>query len=72
VHTNAAFRRSTERASLESTKAYLDDPDTPHDVLYKRIRENLPAAEARVRAAEDNVKATTVPPTCRPYQKKRG
>lgn len=66
VHTNAVFRYRTERQSLHGAKEYVrtgEDPD-----LRRRIRANLPITRRRVRDAKNNVRATAVPPTCKPYQ----
>lgn len=70
VHRNAQFRAKTEHDQLFQTQKYLADTDpTESPSLYKRIKQNLPATLERVKVADGNVQATTVPPTCKPYQK---
>lgn len=72
VHNNAKFRAQTEHEQLDSTRSYLADPESQREshALYKRVRDNLPVIEARVLAANANVKATAVPPVCKKYEHK--
>lgn len=59
------------RTALRGTLAYLADPASQESpALYKRVKQNLPTVRGNVRAAEDAVKATVVPATCKPYEKR--
>ena len=69
VNNNAKFRARTEHENLQSTLDYLADASASERAseLYKRVRSNLPITQARVTTADDNVRATAIPPICQKY-----
>lgn len=69
VHTNALFRYHTEQQALKGTLEYLKTGEDKN--LVRRIRANLPIQRRQTRDARNNVVATRVPPTCKPYVKER-
>lgn len=72
VHHNNVVAAANERSSLEGTREYLADPESKADspALYARVKKNLPLVEARVKSADEDVKATRVPPVCMKYTHK--
>lgn len=71
VHESAQFRALTEHENLQATYEFLADPENQREspALYDRVRDNLKIARQRVRQADQDVLATSIPPTCEPYAK---